>query len=84
MEVSQVTETTRQPFTPPTRRAIYYVLSFAVPLAGIVLGAVYLTRGDAAGKKFGKTCIIFAVAAVGVCLICYLLHLFGFVNTALG
>ena len=62
---------------PPEPRWLFYVLSFIVPLAGIVIGVIYLTKDDAECKKFGKTCIIAAVAAIVACCLCYVLYFVG-------
>ena len=62
---------------PPEPRWLFYVISFIVPLAGIIIGVIYLTKQDPACKKFGKNCIIAAVAAVVACCLCYVLYLVG-------
>jgi hypothetical protein len=62
--------------TPPEPRWLFYVLSFAVLLAGIIIGVIYITKADAECKKFGKNCLIAAVAGVVVCCLCYVLHFF--------
>lgn len=53
---------------PPEPRWLFYGVSFVVPIAGIVLGALYLSKPDAANKEFGKYCLIAALVnfAVGV------------------
>jgi uncharacterized Tic20 family protein len=62
---------------PPEPRWLFYVLSFIVPLAGIVIGVIYATKQDPECNKFGKTCIIFAVAALVACCLCYVLYFVG-------
>lgn len=62
---------------PPEPRWLFYVLSFIVQLAGIIIGVIYMTKADAECKKFGKNCIIAAVAAVVACCLCYILYFFG-------
>jgi len=62
---------------PPEPRWLFYVLSFIVPLAGIIIGVIYMTKADPASKKFGKNCIIAAVAAIVACCLCYVLYFFG-------
>jgi hypothetical protein len=73
MEVHRMPEGER----PPEPRWLFYVLSFIVPLAGIVIGVIYLTKDDAECKKFGKNCIIAAVAAIVACCLCYVLYFVG-------
>ena len=62
---------------PPEPRWLFYVISFIVPLAGIIIGAIYLAKPDPACKKFGKNCIIAAAAAIVACCLCYVLYFVG-------
>jgi uncharacterized membrane protein len=39
---------------------LFYVLSFVVPIAGVVIGVIYFTKTDEDLKRFGKTCFIIA------------------------
>jgi len=56
---------------PPEPRWLFYGVSFVLPIAGIVLGALYLSKPDAANKEFGKYCLIAALVnfAIGVSVI---------------
>lgn len=60
---------------PPEPQWLFYILSFIIPIAGIVIGAIYMGKGDAECREFGRNCIIAAVAAVVVCCLCYCLYL---------
>ncbi len=54
---------------------LYYALSFFIPVAGIIIGAVYMSRPDREAKDFGKKCLIAAVAyfvAACCCIIAYI------------
>jgi hypothetical protein len=62
---------------PPEPRWLFYILSFIIPLAGIILGVIYLTKPDDENKRFGKNCLIAAVAAVVACCLCYILYFVG-------
>jgi len=62
---------------PPEPRWVFYLLSFIVPLAGIIIGVIYLTKQDEPSKAFGKNCIIAAVAAIVACCLCYVLYFVG-------
>lgn len=62
---------------PPEPRWLFYVISFIIPLAGIIIGVIYLTKPDPECKTFGRNCIIAAVAAVVVCCLCYVLYFVG-------
>lgn len=58
-------------------RWLFYLISFIVPIAGIVIGVIYLTKDDPECKAFGKNCIIAAVLFIVACCLCYLLYFFG-------
>lgn len=45
---------------------LFYVLSFIVPIAGIVIGVIYFTKTDEELKRFGKTCLV--IAAIPIAL----------------
>jgi hypothetical protein len=62
---------------PPEPRWLFYILSFIIPLAGIILGVIYMTKPDAENKRFGKNCLIAAIAAVVACCLCYVLYFVG-------
>jgi len=51
---------------PPEPAWLFYVLSFMVPIAGIVLGAIYLSKDDEDNKQFGKYCLIAALVNFGI------------------
>ncbi len=53
---------------------LFYGISFFIPIAGIVIGAVYMSKPDRGAKDFGKRCMIAAVAyfiAACCCIIAY-------------
>ncbi|UCE26329.1 MAG: hypothetical protein JSW52_08185 [Candidatus Coatesbacteria bacterium] len=54
---------------PPEPAWLFYVLSFAVPVAGIVIGVIYLAKADEGLKRFGKTCLIFAAIPIALLLL---------------
>lgn len=70
-----ITPEERKQDKPPEPRWLFYILSFIIPLAGIILGAIYLSKQDPECKKFGKTCLICAVAFIVACCLCYILYL---------
>jgi hypothetical protein len=72
---------------PPEPRWLFYGVSFVVPIAGIVLGALYLSKPDAANKEFGKYCLIAALVnfAIGVsAILCMVLFYAAFFAAYLG
>lgn len=64
--------------TPPEPRWLFYGVSFVVPIAGIVLGALYLSKPDAPNKEFGKYCLIAALVnfAIGFSIACCVVGLY--------
>ncbi|MBN1956261.1 MAG: hypothetical protein JW900_14610 [Anaerolineae bacterium] len=49
---------------------LLYVVSFAIPLVGLILGLVYMSRPDPESKRLGQTCLIISI--VSFVLICCL------------
>jgi len=56
-------------------KPLWYILSFLIPLLGLILGIVYLSYGasekEPTVKAFGKNCLILAITSVLLCGICY-------------
>ena len=44
--------------------AFQYIISFLIPLVGFILGAILLSKDDAAQRSVGKTCIILGIVSV--------------------
>jgi len=64
---------------------LWYGLSFIIPVLGIILGAVYLGKPEPANKRFGKNCLIAALAyfvVVICCVIIYLVVVVGIIGTS--
>ncbi len=58
-------------------KILLYVLSFLIPLAGVIIGVIFYTRDSLEEKQFGKICIILAVVNIGIGLVCGCIGLFG-------
>lgn len=72
--------TDQQPQQPLEPAWLWYILSFIIPILGIVLGAIYLGRPEPENKKFGKNCItaaVIAIVAVICCVVLYFVFVFG-------
>jgi hypothetical protein len=54
-------------------KALLIIVSFLIPLVGIILFFVYNGRGDAASKALAKNCLIAAIAAIVLICVCYLI-----------
>jgi membrane-associated HD superfamily phosphohydrolase len=66
-EPDRITEATAE--ETPEPKWLFYVLSFIVPIAGIVIGVIYFSKPDEEPRKFGKTCLIIAAMSVALCLL---------------
>ncbi|MGD8718353.1 MAG: hypothetical protein PVH29_05965 [Candidatus Zixiibacteriota bacterium] len=76
---------------PPEPRILFYVISFLVPIAGIVIGAIYLSKPDPDNKEFGKYCLIAALVnfaigiSIGLCVVAFYVCFFlGYIAFVLG
>ena len=63
--------------TPPEPRWLFYVLCFFLPIVGIILGAIYMSKPGTEMKKFGKTCLICGLTFIGLLCLCYILYFVG-------
>jgi hypothetical protein len=45
-------------------RLLFYLLSFFIPLVGIILGIIYISSAGTSSKEFGKMCLIFGLLGI--------------------
>lgn len=65
-ELTPAAKTATTPEVPPEPRWLFYLISFIVPIAGIVLGALYLSKAEEDNKEFGKYCLVAALVNFGL------------------
>lgn len=53
-----------QPTISAGMRALFYILSFLIPLAGIIIGAIYYSKPDRESKQVGKICLVLGVVSI--------------------
>jgi hypothetical protein len=54
-------------------RYVLYILSFFIPLAGIIIGLILIvTAKDEDSKHVGKMCILIALLPIIIALVCWL------------
>jgi len=41
-----------------------YLLSFSIPIVGIIIGIIFLSRGDPESRSLGRTCLILGIVSV--------------------
>ena len=49
-------------------KILLYIVSFLVPVAGIIIGVIYMGKEDEESKALAKVCLIIAI--VGFVLVC--------------
>jgi len=54
---------------------LLYVLSFFIPLAGFIVGAIYASKDEKHYKHVGKNCLIFSVINIVLTLVMVVLLL---------
>lgn len=54
---------------------VLYAISFFIPLAGLIIGVIFLSRPDPESKSLGQTCLI--VGIISFVLSCCLVMVFG-------
>ena len=79
---------------PPEPQVLFYVISFLVPIAGIILGALYLSTPYEPNREFGKYCLLAATIniALGLSIACcivafyamFIIGYLGFVFSLIG
>ncbi|MFE8702808.1 hypothetical protein ACFYKX_19575 [Cytobacillus sp. FJAT-54145] len=52
-------------------RVVVYLLSFFVPVVGLVLGIVWMNDQDPEKKQIGKTCLIIGIVSIVLSCICW-------------
>ncbi len=50
-------------------KLLLYILSFLIPIAGFIIGAIYYTKPET--KEVGKMCIILGVLSIVLAVVCY-------------
>ncbi len=63
---------------------LFYGLSFLVPIAGIIIGAVYMSRPEREAKDFGKRCLIAAVLYFVAACCCIIMYISVYIVLAIG
>lgn len=46
------------------QKALFYILSFFIPIVGIVLGIIWMNDVDVEKKSAGKNCLIIAIVSI--------------------
>jgi uncharacterized membrane protein HdeD (DUF308 family) len=52
-------------------RVLLYILSFFIPVAGIIVGIIWLNDSDEEKKEIGKVCLIIGIASMLIGCLCW-------------
>lgn len=52
-------------------KILLYILSFLIPIAGFIIGAIYYVKPDTQLKQVGKMCIILGLISILLTAVCY-------------
>ncbi|WP_035424556.1 hypothetical protein [Bacillus sp. UNC438CL73TsuS30] len=52
-------------------KALLYILSFFIPVVGIILGIIWLNDQGPDKKQVGKTCLIVGIVSIVLSCICW-------------
>ncbi|MEM7347855.1 MAG: hypothetical protein AAF485_26780 [Chloroflexota bacterium] len=75
----------QDPHNPPPEgglKIVLYLVSFFIPIGGIIIGVIYMQRPDEANKSFGKMCLYIAVGSIALSLLCVICYVIFFVVLA--
>jgi len=64
-------------------KILLYIVSFLVPVAGIIIGVIYMGKEDEESKALGKVCLIIAIVAFVLVFCCTTISFLGGVVTLL-
>lgn len=53
------------------QKVLFYLLSFFIPVVGIVLGIVWMNDADPDKKSVGKNCLLIAIISIVLSCICW-------------
>lgn len=78
-------EVPKGPLMSSGMKTLLYILSFFIPIVGIIVGAIYRTKPEDEYKEVGKTCIVLGIVSfvinVGLAALLYVMVL-GFEGTS--
>lgn len=53
------------------QRVLFYLLSFFIPIVGIILGIIWLNDQDPDKKNVGKYCLITGIISIVLSCVCW-------------
>ncbi|WP_066314401.1 hypothetical protein [Bacillus sp. FJAT-29814] len=52
-------------------KALLYILSFFIPVVGLIVGIIWMNGEDLEKKAIGKTCLIIGIVSIVLSCICW-------------
>lgn len=52
-------------------KALLYILSFFIPVVGLIVGIIWMNGEDFEKKAIGKTCLIIGIVSIVLSCICW-------------
>jgi hypothetical protein len=59
-----------QPQVSEGMKILFYILSFLIPIIGIIIGIIYYTKPDPESKNLGKMCLLLALVGILIGVVC--------------
>ncbi|MEH7123168.1 hypothetical protein V7122_17100 [Bacillus sp. JJ1532] len=53
------------------QRVLFYLLSFFIPIVGIILGIVWMNDQDFDKKSVGKKCLLISIISIVLSCVCW-------------
>ena len=62
-------------------KTLLYIISFLMPIVGVIIGVIYNSKPEPWHKEFGKTCLQLSVISIIVGCLCYFLMMGAMVSS---
>ncbi|WP_066288184.1 hypothetical protein [Bacillus sp. FJAT-29937] len=53
------------------QRVLFYLLSFFIPIVGIILGIIWMNDQDIDKKSVGKNCLLISIISIVLSCVCW-------------
>ena len=63
---------------------LFYLLSFLIPIAGFVIGAIYSSNNNPENQAVGKNCLYVSIGTILIGCLCYCLMFMGIMGSDFG
>ena len=63
---------------------LFYLLSFLIPIAGFIIGAIYSSNNNPENQRVGKNCLYVSIGTILIGCLCYCLMFMGIMGSDFG